>query len=227
MPKDTFLSLPKEKKVLITEIAIEEFYEKGYEKASISHIVEQANIAKGSFYQYFEHLEDLYQYILIYASQIKADYLKELLIETENLNFYDSLNKVLWSSVRFFKGYPKLARIIEDYLKSNNEKMLKEIPRSSVQISYPMVKKLLLRAQEKNEIRTDMDVDFIYGYLSYIMLFLTDYLLKENKDLSKLDDAFFQNGINQMIHLIEFGISKNYGNTYIRMLHYGDLRDQI
>lgn len=227
MPKETFLSLPKEKRELIKEVAIDEFYEKGYEKASISHIVEKAGIAKGSFYQYFNNLEDLYRYILIDASTIKALMLESLLKETSDLNFYDALKKVLMSSVSFFKSYPKLARIIEDYLKSSNEKLLNEIPKSSVQISYPLVKRLLLRAQEKNEIRTDMDVDFIYGYLSYIMLFLTEYLLKDHKDLSKLSDQFFEDGILQIIHLIQFGASQNYGKNVIKMLYYGDLKYQI
>ena len=64
MPKDTFFNLLQEKQLRILDISVEEFYQQGYEKASISRIVDTAGIAKGSFYQYFEGKEDLFRYIV-------------------------------------------------------------------------------------------------------------------------------------------------------------------
>ena len=58
MPKQTFFNLPEDKRENLINIAIEEFAENDYQTASISRIVANAGIAKGSFYQYFENKED-------------------------------------------------------------------------------------------------------------------------------------------------------------------------
>ena len=59
MPKETFMNLPDAKKNKIIRAAKKEFERVPYEQASIKNIVEDANIARGSFYQYFESKEDL------------------------------------------------------------------------------------------------------------------------------------------------------------------------
>ena len=64
MPKDTFIKLSQEKKDKIINAAKREFTRANLREASIKNIVEEAGIARGSFYQYFESKEDLLQYLL-------------------------------------------------------------------------------------------------------------------------------------------------------------------
>ena len=59
MPKQTFQNLPEDKKKKILEAAKNEFSRVSVTEASINNIVTRANIARGSFYQYFESKEDL------------------------------------------------------------------------------------------------------------------------------------------------------------------------
>lgn len=59
MPKETFIKLPEEKKAKIIKAAKKEFARVSFEQTSIKNIVEDADIARGSFYQYFESKEDL------------------------------------------------------------------------------------------------------------------------------------------------------------------------
>ena len=54
MPTNTFFNLPAEKKHKILKAANKEFARVPLEQASIKNIVEDAEIARGSFYQYFE-----------------------------------------------------------------------------------------------------------------------------------------------------------------------------
>ena len=58
-PKETFVKLPEEKKDKIIKAAKKEFARVPFEQTSIKNIVEDADIARGSFYQYFESKEDL------------------------------------------------------------------------------------------------------------------------------------------------------------------------
>ena len=64
MPKKTFLNLPQEKQQRILETCKKEFEEKPLFQASVSDIVNTLGIARGSFYQYFENLEECFFTIL-------------------------------------------------------------------------------------------------------------------------------------------------------------------
>ena len=83
MPKDTFLNLSEDKKSKIINAAKKEFARVPIEEASIKNIVEEAEIARGSFYQYFESKEDLLKYILNSKAKNLEAFLKQSLQETK------------------------------------------------------------------------------------------------------------------------------------------------
>ena len=83
MPKDTFLNLSEDKKNKIINAAKKEYARVPIEEASIKNIVEEAEIARGSFYQYFESKEDLLKYILNSKAKNLEAFLKQSLQETK------------------------------------------------------------------------------------------------------------------------------------------------
>ena len=97
MPKETFLKLSKEKQQKIIKSAKKEFARAPIENVSIKNIVEEADIARGSFYQYFESKEDLLIYILRENSEKLNTKLKDKVKETNGDIFklyiflYDSM----------------------------------------------------------------------------------------------------------------------------------------
>ncbi len=64
MPKETFYNLNEDKKTLIEKALIKEFESNPLCEATVKSIVEDLNISRGSFYQYFYSLEESYFYIL-------------------------------------------------------------------------------------------------------------------------------------------------------------------
>ncbi|MFC7395173.1 TetR/AcrR family transcriptional regulator [Scopulibacillus cellulosilyticus] len=64
MPKKTFFNLPKEKKESLIQAAMKEFSRVPLSEASISNIINDAGIPRGSFYQYFEDKEDIFFFLL-------------------------------------------------------------------------------------------------------------------------------------------------------------------
>ncbi|MCK5761660.1 MAG: TetR family transcriptional regulator [Candidatus Izimaplasma sp.] len=64
MPKDTFFNLDEVKRNKIVEAAKVEFTNNPLRKSRVSNIIKKASIPKGSFYQYFEDLDDLYYYVI-------------------------------------------------------------------------------------------------------------------------------------------------------------------
>lgn len=64
MPKDTFFHLDEEKRKKIMKAAKEEFTQNELHKSRVSNIIQKAGIPRGSFYQYFDDLTDLYYYVI-------------------------------------------------------------------------------------------------------------------------------------------------------------------
>lgn len=64
MPKETFYNLETNKRHKIVQAAIQEFTEHELHKSRVSNIIKMANIPRGSFYQYFEDIDDLYYHVI-------------------------------------------------------------------------------------------------------------------------------------------------------------------
>ena len=113
MPKDTFLKLSKEKQKKVIDAAKQEFARVPIEEVSIKNIVEQAEIARGSFYQYFESKEDLLIYILRENVECISQKLKEEIIESKG-NLFD-----------IYVNLYDLA--IENFVENDEQKLFKQI----------------------------------------------------------------------------------------------------
>lgn len=64
MPKDTFFNLELKKRTKILTAARKEFTRAPLDKVKVSNIVTLAEIPRGSFYQYFEDIDDLFYYFV-------------------------------------------------------------------------------------------------------------------------------------------------------------------
>ena len=98
MPKQTFLNLPESKKQKILEAAKNEFSRVSGTEASINNIITEANIARGSFYQYFENKQDLFGFMLSKANEKVKEKVEEKIKENGDIFetfifFYDKIIK--------------------------------------------------------------------------------------------------------------------------------------
>ena len=90
MPTKTFYNLPKDKKLRILKAGKKEFSRVPLEKAVIANIAKDADIPRGSFYQYFTSLEDLFAYIVDYRYGISKKKFEQFL-EDNNNDIYKAL----------------------------------------------------------------------------------------------------------------------------------------
>ena len=122
MPTETFMKLPEEKKNKILQAAKEEFTRVPFEQTSIKNIVEGAEIARGSFYQYFTTKEDLLQYMMKDDMDKLDNFIKEKLEETEGdifeayLAIYDYMTAKVWKDkdLQFYKRLIENVKVVED-----------------------------------------------------------------------------------------------------------------
>lgn len=111
MPKETFFRLPLEKRYLIEDVAIQEFAENSLQSASVNAIVNNAGIAKGSFYQYFENMEDLYKHVLKLIKDRKMELISTLPLPANNLDTFRYLQRLLQIDLAFELKHPLLAKV--------------------------------------------------------------------------------------------------------------------
>ena len=90
MPTKTFFNLPKEKRIRILKAGKKEFSRVPLEKAVIANIAKDASIPRGSFYQYFNSLEDLFSYIVDYMYGFNKKKFEESL-KANNNNVFEAI----------------------------------------------------------------------------------------------------------------------------------------
>ncbi len=83
MPKETFFRLPEEKKRKIEQALKKEFSRVSFAEASISRVIEEANIPRGSFYQYFDDKEDAITYMMEEFKKTEKKKIRHLLEENQ------------------------------------------------------------------------------------------------------------------------------------------------
>lgn len=84
MPTKTFFNLPKEKRIRILRAGKKEFSRTPLDKAVIANIAKDAGIPRGSFYQYFSSLEDLFSYVVDYMYGFNKKKFEESLLNNNN-----------------------------------------------------------------------------------------------------------------------------------------------
>jgi len=162
MPNQTFFNLAEKKRQKITDLAIVEFAAADYDNASITNIVKQAKIAKGSFYQYFEDKKDLYLYLIGLASQQRITFIQaaqaQLKSKSRPKGFFEELRQMFVISTQFNAQYPQLNQIIN---RANyGESPVKEVALELVlAASKQPVHDLVDRGVETGDLRADLDPD--------------------------------------------------------------------
>ncbi|HHT73338.1 MAG TPA: TetR/AcrR family transcriptional regulator [Firmicutes bacterium] len=125
MPKPTFFNLPPEKREAIEAQAIREFGENTFERASLSKIVENCGIAKGSMYQYFEDKLDLYLYIVELAYAEKRRYVERAYAVPGDI--FQVLEAYYRESLRFALEHPALHKVANKFWESRGQHLDKTI----------------------------------------------------------------------------------------------------
>lgn len=156
MPSKTFFNLKEEKKTRIEQALINEFSKGTFEQASITNIINEAKIPRGSFYQYFKDKKDAVKYII--EKFILMDYKKmyEELKKTNGDLFETALKiydyRTNEAVLKFDIG---LARNILEELRKNNINIFenKEILKNQ---------KSLIEFVNRDNLRIDTENDLYY-----------------------------------------------------------------
>lgn len=167
MPTSTFFNLPEDKKNKILKAANKEFERVPIEQVSIKNIVESAEIARGSFYQYFEDKEDLFQYIMSAKMGNMQNKLIEM-IEHENgniINIFINMYEYLIKIVKIKKNNKFFKQIFENVKTSDNLMFIKkeEINKNLEQTLYNLYDRNKDILNIKNEEEFKLVIEMLFA----------------------------------------------------------------
>ena len=215
MPKETFHNLPDAKRARIFEAAIEEFAENSYQVASISNIVKKAEIAKGSFYQYFEDKRAFYHFLVEFVTEKKLSILNELPTPDPSSDLFGYLRWQFLAQVHFELHQPQLAKIlyrafIEEIPFPN---MTEELRRRG---TTQFFKQLLTQGIIHGSVAPWVDPD-VAAFVTEVVFYQFGKYFIERLKLSKnnfhntsiFEDQEAQDLLNNLMDILEAGMKQN------------------
>ncbi len=205
MIKQTFLNLSEEKRKHILSSAKKEFAENPLHKASINRIIKDLDIARGSFYNYFDNIEDLYFYVL----KDFRDNMKNKLIASIQKNDGD-----------LFKGF---IAAFEYILECNKDEINSKIIRNLF---------LNLNSTNKSYMNPGPEMSELKEQMKMLKTLINTENLKIKNDMELMDviqiltDNMFQNVMHYFMFNIPEKIMKEKYLKRIEIIKYGICKEE-
>lgn len=193
MPKETFYHLSAEKREKVEKALEKELGRTTFEKVAISKIIEEANIPRGSFYQYFEDKEDAIKYIVEKYILLEKETVKKILKETKGNIFEASLKIFDYITIKVHGNLKaNLYKNIMQELKNKNINLFEEVEEIE-----ELVDTTILNIQEPNEVK----------YIMKIIIALTRTAsIKANTEILPVEEA--KNELRKQIEILKRGMEK-------------------
>ncbi|HPJ01710.1 MAG TPA: TetR/AcrR family transcriptional regulator [Candidatus Limiplasma sp.] len=207
MPKETFLNLKEEKQQRILSAALHEIAENGYDKASVTRIVKDAGIATGSFYQYFEDLDDLFIHIALEAGRIKAAYMRKALAESKEQNLEGAIRAMYLGGMRFGLEHKEYYKAAESLMRMKDSelyhKMLAHAEKSELAL---WLFQIVAQAIANGELNENITPELFFRLLTGINATIIEYLIEQKPDegMDALDlEKLCELGVQLVLHGIK------------------------
>lgn len=216
MPQQTFNNLKPERQKEIRDIAYKEFSLNDYKNASVSNIVKELSLAKGSFYRYFNSKLDLYTYLLEFAIQLRMSTVNQL-IQEETDDFFAILKENFSNKIDFDFQYPLESIFTYRVLLENNTPELKEIINNLKLNILKLVEDLIKHFIDSGKLRKDINVSITAFNIYHMQVGLFEYLsikkeidfvknIQEGKSVFSIEKSEIMEVVNNMIELLKAGM---------------------
>lgn len=146
---------------------MKEFVKRGYDKASTNEIVKDAQISKGSLFNYFSNKKDLYLFLIEYAVKIIEQIYDE--IDMNERDIFIRISQVGFIKLNIQKKYP----LVFDFLKSLRDEEALEVKADTDQITGNMLDNGLKRIYQNidwSKLREDVDPEKAIHILNWTMV---------------------------------------------------------
>ena len=204
---DLFFRISEEKRNRILDVVINEFAQNGYAYANVNRIAESAGISVGALYKYFPTKDALFLYVVeVFATGMQKE-----------------VDSIVYSDIRFPSKLEKLFRAAREatgqtstYVKlynaiasDNDVERANLLAQRIERIGAKTYQELILTAQQKGEIRTDIDPSVLAFILDNLLVitqfsFACEYYKKRlSMYLGETDASDDEYVINSIMRFLE------------------------
>lgn len=206
MPKQTFFNLPEDKRQRIIDAAIEEFGSCPFREASIAGIITRAGIPRGSFYQYFVDIKDLYLYVLEISADCKIQYISEAVAKEKDTAFFQRMKVLYVGGLKFACDNPRLAAM-GMFLMKDDPQFRQEIMGSMAYKANNFFEAFFHQGLARGEIKAEIDIVMISYMINAINVAIAEYYLTQHPYGNMVDDPeSYLELVDKMLDILEHGI---------------------
>jgi AcrR family transcriptional regulator len=203
MPSDTWWNLELPKRQFIIDACLTEFAAHNIESASLSTIVKEIGIAKGSMYQYFTDKEELYIYILKYAHDQLVSQLRNhmpIAVFAQG-DMFSILRQYLYVMLDLQKLYPREYTFIQRAIRDSGSQ-LAAAKTIGTQMQAAFVEDLIQTAIANRSIRDDIASE-VLEFLVHTIISATSEYLYDNPAADSTNVIHF---FDQLVILLDQGM---------------------
>lgn len=183
-----FQNLKEEKQAIIINAALKEFAKNGFDQASTNTIVKEANISKGSLFNYFNNKKDLYIYLLDYSFVIIERLYGE--IDLEEKDIFNRIGNIGLQKLEIKRAYP----YVFDFLataKLEEATEVRDIIDKEMDDVYQRGIEKIYQDFDSSKFRDDIDIEKAIEILNWTMFGFGEKIIqqidtfKDNKEFGQ------------------------------------------
>jgi len=217
MPKTTFSNLSPERKAEIIIACLEEFTLNDYKNASVSQIVRNLGIAKGSFYRYFESKKEVYLFLLDHSTAIRMEHVKEL-FESPVEDFFTLFEKNFTMKIHFDLTHPLESAFLYNSMQERNNEELGNLLIRSKEMIIELLTPVIKNYQKKGILRSDIPINYLAYTIVQVQMGIYDFLMlihntdfrdniKEKKPLFAVSEKDIITTVKEFSKILKHGLA--------------------
>jgi len=207
----TFRRLDPDRQQSIVEAILEEAIEKGPTLINIKQVAGRAGVAVGSLYQYFNNREGLLTFSTRLCSTLMTDALQLIQPYLIELPLRDALRAYLMGGMEWGNTMTGLVQFVARAAYTGDPALRDTVVNPIADAMLEIMKGLLTTAQQRGEVRSDLDVNAAARVVNALVIAIGDSQL-----LPYLDSYFrvtdksmpLERVINALVDLVTRGIAQ-------------------
>jgi AcrR family transcriptional regulator len=206
----TFRRLDPERQQAIVEAILDEAIEGGPTSVNIKQVAERAGVAVGSLYQYFNNREGLLTFATRLSTSLMSDAFQIIEPYLRDLPLRDALRAYLMGGLEWGDTMTGLVQFVARAAYTGDPTLAQTVVQPIADAMLEIIKNLLTLAQQRGELRPNLDLDATARAVNALIIAVGDSQLLPylNNYFHVTDESMpLERVIDAVINLVTSGIT--------------------